>query len=74
MEALKVSPEFTEKYGQLMLTIGNEMNKLITAGDAQLLDEFIKSITFIMETVQSRIKEEYGTTPEAIFQDKGWSC
>jgi hypothetical protein len=27
-----------------------------------------------METVQSRIKEEYGTTPEAIFQDKGWSC
>jgi hypothetical protein len=80
MQELNVSTEFigTQSemgitYGQLMLGIGNEMNKLITTGDAHVLHEFIQSLIFIMETVQNRIKEEYGSQ-ETFYSDKGWSC
>jgi hypothetical protein len=72
MTELKVSPEFQEQYGQLMLTVGNELKSLINAGDVVMLDQFIKSITFIMETVNNRIKEikdDYTEAPtNATFQ------
>ena len=74
MQELVVSPEFTAQYGQLMLTIGNEMHRLITSGDEQLLHEMIQSVTYIMEVVKARITEEYGADPEAIFKSRGWSC
>ena len=64
MQELNVSKEFTETqsemgitYGQLLLGIGNELHKLTTTGDAQMLHEFIQSLTFILETVNNRIKE-----------------
>jgi len=74
MEALTVSKEFEEKHGVLMNTVAEEMGKLINDGDTVLLHEFIQSITFIMENSQKRIKVEYLNTPEALIQDKGWSC